>query len=253
MNIFDFKSNLKLSLASLVGLLMLGGCSATCIEETITVGGGVDNGYTGVNEVGVRRSTNPAIPPGAPDRNFDVAGNDDGLVTTLDFQDFIDNHGPITGATLIFELKPGIADSEATNDNIQIYPYHFANLTLGGAPIAGANLWHDPIVIGPNHRGIEPWAGYSNSTVFTIDLTNFPSDLYNRHHGGQRTTPSTLLSGVPRFIPAGQAGAPTTPYQLAGGYDLTRIMNQRGYIDLYIGDDSNVDYIKLIITRCTCQ
>jgi len=191
----------------------------------------------------------PPFPPTNFDRKYDEDGVDNSLVQTFDWRGT--GFGPITCAILEFEAKPVGADSY--NDNIQMYPWHFAENVIGVHPIAGAWLGTD---VSRNIQGLQnpSWsqANFGN-TLFTIDLENFPSDRYNRTHGGQRDPAYPYgLSRVPYF----ESINPSTinnPYQMEGGYDLTHMMSKLQHLDVFIGDDTAIDYMKLTLTSCDCE
>ena len=181
-------------------------------------------------------------------RQLNETGIDSSLVLTFDWRGT--GFGTITGATLKFFAHPESAQDY--NDNIQIYPYI---TTQGSYSLAGANLGTNG-----NDPGIKlsKWNNifFPNGDTFVIDLKNFPSHLFKKTHGGPITVPNPppykQVVGVSLFDaslpPAGTGG-----YQYQGGYDITRSMNKLGFIDFFIGDETNVKYVELTLISCLCN
>jgi hypothetical protein len=231
-----------------------------CCEELILYSGGIPFGDPGSYDDNFSDQDPPDLPDyrsnpkGAPPNpnpvlrlNYDEVpdSNKSYLVQNFDWQ--AAGFGPITGAILEFEARP--EGGQDFNDNIQVYRWHFADNSNTSHAIAGANLGTD----GGNFIGLlnNAWnrTNYPEGKDFTIDLANFPSDKYAGIHGGQSISSHfSQLSGVPYFEPANPGD-----YQLAGGYDLTRMMNVLGFIDFVIANNTMVDWMKLTLTSCKTE
>ncbi len=191
------------------------------------------------------------------DRNFDdnaVRGGDDkSLIQHFSWR--LQGFGPITDAKLEFGALPVDTGPDLDRDNIQIYPYYLAQGSIGVHAMVGAYLGSDSgqkiVGLKPNKWGDYYDASFTNSQYFSIDLKNFPSNAYDKTHGGYN--PGVLgypFGGIGYFQPNVEEDG---EYQVPGGYDLLRIMNHFKFIDILIGGDTTVDYMKLTLKSCTCN
>lgn len=231
--------------------------STNCCEKLVLYSGVDDNYVLPIDPFEHRRVGEPYPAPANPIapslRNYDQAGVDLALVQSFDWRS--SGFGPITCATLEFEAKP--AGAQDYNDAVVIYPWHFAQNSNSVHGMAGAYLGTDTdpthTVLGQPIKGLltnTVWSFPTVSTKFTIDLKDFPSDKFNRTQGGQNTLAYPYgLSGVCYF----DQGINNGNYQMEGGYDLTRVMNNLKFLDVWIGDDTIVDYMKLTLLSCDCE